>query len=368
MMTIFKNFVAGIVLAVLVFTASVTQAQNNNSMTVGKVTITVGSGMVLMILPDTSSMLTQGPNNAATDFPVVEQFKFSDDFNKTGWNVNASIAIPVYRTTLSLNGFWANIKGKSSFACTPQAGGLCAIMPLVDNPAIMQVQGVISGGGAFGGQLLTDSEREVDNWGIALESKWELNKRFLGWPLAPNSHYLTVGLDIRGIYQDLDAKILGTSPSAFFDTYKENLNTTYYGAYLAWSGDYSPFLFKNWGLEFLFRLRGGVYYAYTNYDGHLNNTGPIIGGGGNPTSALSLSSSDIAFIGGLTLGIGKQLGTRTRLSLNGGFEYYSYLPKMIYNTADQNPNPFLTGRHFGTRIGNDNAFSINIGLALTIQL
>jgi hypothetical protein len=359
MMTIFKNFVAGLVLAVVAFVPSIAQAQDQGSTTVGKATITVGSGMVLMMLPDAGSMLTEGPNNAVTDFPVREKFKFSDNFKETGLNFNASIAVPVSWMTLSLNGFWANIKGKESLSCTPQTGGLCAVMPLVDDPARMQVQGVIDGGGAFGGRLLADSKRDVDYWGVALEAKRTP---------APNSHYLAWGLDVRGIYQDLNSTIVGTSPAGFVDTYKESLKTTYYGGYLAWCGNYSPPLLKNWGLESSFRLQGGVYYADTDYRGRLTNSGPIIGGGGDPTSRLSLSSRDMAFIGGLTLGIGKRLSTRTKLSLNGGYEYYSQVPRMIYNTADQNANPFLANRQFGTRIQKRDGSSIGIGLILSIEL
>ena len=38
-------------------------------MEVGKTTITVGTGMVFMMLPDVKSMVTEGPNNAADRFP-----------------------------------------------------------------------------------------------------------------------------------------------------------------------------------------------------------------------------------------------------------------------------------------------------------
>jgi hypothetical protein len=354
MMTIFKNFVVGFVLFIVIFCPSVTQAQNQGSMNVGRATITVGSGMVLMMLPDTGSMITEGDNNTATHFPVRETFKFSDNFKETGLNVNTSIAVPVGGMTFSLGGFWANVKGKDSFACVPQPGGLCVIEPLVDDPGRMQTQGTI-----FGQSILVDSKRDVNYWGIALESKKT--------PVA-NSHYLAWGLDVRGIYQDLDSTMAGAWAGPFLVTYKESLKTSYYGGYLAWCGDYSPSPLKNWGLESSFRLQGGLYYADVRYSGRLANSGTIIGGGGDPISALSLSTSKLAFIGGLTLGISKQLGTRTKLSLNSGYEYYSYVPQMKYNTADRNSNPLVTNRRFGTAIGTSYGSSVNIGLTLTIQL
>ena len=132
------------------------------------------------------------------------------------------------------------------FPAFPRAGGLCVIEPLFDDPGRMQTQGIVSG------SLLVDSKRDVDYWGIALESKKTL---------LPTSRYLAWGLDVRGIYQDLNSTMAGAWIGPFVDTYKERLNTTYYGAYLAWGGYYSPSLFKTWGLESSFRLQGGVYYA-----------------------------------------------------------------------------------------------------------
>jgi hypothetical protein len=354
MMTALKNFVAILVLAVVVFAPSVLQAQDQGSMEVGKTTITVGTGLVYMMLPDTKSMVTEGPNNAATHFPVRQTFKFSEHFNEAGWNVNGSISMPVKGMDFSLKGFWANVKGKDSFSCTPQAGGLCVIEPLVDDPNRMQTQGIIAG------TLPVNSKRDVDYWGIALESKKTLS---------PASQYLALGLDVRGIYQDLNSTMSGSwAGSPFIDTYKERLNTTYYGAYFAWGGYYAPSLFKTWGLESSFRLQGGIYYANTDYHGRLINSGQIIGGGGDPTSRLSLSRNDPAFIGGLALGISKRLGARTKLSLNGGYEYYSLVTRMTYNTADQNSNPLITYRQFGTEINKKDGSSLRVGLVLAFEL
>ncbi len=355
-MNIPRKAVVGFLLTALVFTVPAAQAQDSGSTTIGKTTITIGSGVTFLSLPEAESMVTRG-QNFSLFFPVYETYKFSDDFEEIGWNVNGSVAVPVGWATLSLNGFWARFKDQNSFLATPQPTQAVLITPLVDNPAIQQVQGTVAGVG----YILADADREVDQWGGALEMKWGLDTSFADWNLA-------VGVDVRGIYQDLDADMFGTFGRSFLVSYKEDLDTTYYGAYLAWGGNYAPFLFESWGLEASFLLRGGVYYAYTDYDGTLVNSGPIIGGGGDPTSSLSLSSDDAAFIGGITLGIRKRLGTRAILSLEGGYEYYSFVPRMSYNTVDQGPLSITGGREFGTSIDSDDGYSLSAGLRLTIEL
>ena len=350
------NAVAGLVLMALVFAAPAVQAQDSGSTTIGKTTITVGSGVTFLSLPDAESMVTRGPNNGLIRFPVYETYEFSDDFEETGWNVNGSVAVPVDWMTFSLNGFWARFKNRDSFLAVPQAGEVVVIAPLVDNPAIQQVQGDIPPG-----YIRADAEREVDQWGGALEMKWGLDTSFADWNLA-------VGIDVRGIYQELDADMFGTWATGYVVSYREDLDTTYSGAYLAWGGDYAPFLSESWDLEAMFLLRGGVYYAYTKYEGDLTNSGNIIFGGGDPTSSLSLSSDDAAFIGGITLGVRKRLGTRAILSLEGGYEYYSFVPRMDYNTADQGPFSVTAGREFGTSIESDDGYSLSGVLRLTIEL
>ncbi|MCF8476064.1 MAG: hypothetical protein K9G60_03480 [Pseudolabrys sp.] len=358
------------------------QAQQDSKQ-IGPATVTIGSGIAMLSLPDVGSMVTRGPNRTVTKFPVLETFKFSEGFeNKTGWNLNGSVAVPIGGATVSLNGFWARIKGKASSTCTPAAtvaaGDLCVVVPLFDKPSTNPpVNGVLGPNSfAFGGRLAIDSERKVDHWGAALESKLALNPGFMGGAL--NRHYLALGADIRGIYQDLDSTMSSTATNSptflFVDTYNETLNTTYSGAYLAWGGDYSPFMLKrlweSWGLESAFRLQGGVYYARTHYDGQLINTGPIIGGGGDPTSALTLSRNDTAFIGGVTLETRKKIGKRATLSLKSEYEYYSYVPKMIYNTAlANNTNSFTgAGRQFGTLIDKGHAYSARTSIRLTVAL
>jgi hypothetical protein len=360
--------VAAVALASLALAAPA-RAQNA-SMQVGNATVTIGGGIAALTLPDVPTMLTRTTNTVP--FPVLESYKFSDDFeNKYGWNVNGSVAVPVTGAgadEIAASGFWARIKDNESFACN---GGLgpqidCLVAPLVDNPAIQQVNGSLALNSVSG-----QSERKVDQWGGSLEAKWFLASGPFAATRAMKPQYLALGADVRGIYQNIDATMNSTTGATF--AYNESLDTTYYGAFLAWGGDYAPILLGGiWnalGLQSSFRLQGGVYYADTQYSGNLVSTGPIIGGGGNPTSSLSLSNGNAAFIGGVTLETRKQITPRTNLSLKSEYEYYSWVPKMAYNNTDRGPaNIAGPDRQDGTVIGHDDAFSMRTTLTLTIGL
>lgn len=205
----------------------------------------------------------------------------------------------------------------------------------------------------------------MDQWGASLESKWPAGN-FSG--LASNE-YFAIGGDIRGIDQDLDARFTLRSAPAYLVTYSEELDTRYYGAYLAWGGTYQPFLFgslwKSWGLQSSFRLHGGIYYADTDYSGRIDQRGTTAAF--DPTSALSLSRGDVAFIGGLTTETRMPISARASLSLKSVYEYYSWVPSMTYNTSD-GPEFNAPDRQAGTRIGSDDAFSMRTSLRLTIGL
>ena len=72
--------------------------------------------------------------------------------------------------------------------------------------------------------------------------------------------------------------------------YKETLDTTYYGGYLVFGGEYSlfPALYGGWGLRSFIDLHAGIYGANADYNGHFVGRG--IGGSGlrmmrSPSSA-----------------------------------------------------------------------------------
>lgn len=370
-MKCFGRVVAGLSVLTLLFVLPAS-AQESGSMKVGDATVTVGGGMAMLTLPDVSAMLTQTTN---TDpFPVLQSYKFSDDFgDEVGWNVSGSIAVPLNGANggpdeISLNGFWVQISDDDGFNCTgnavPQIN--CLVAPLVDDPTIVQVNGILGGN-----QIHTSATRDVDQWGASLESKWLLSQPYASMMQVPKS-YVALGGDVRGIDQNLDA--IMTSAVGTRISYGEDLDTTYYGAYVAFGGDYSGLFFKGlWdalGLESSFRLQGGIYYADTDYNGRMVSSGTTCGGCGDPTGSLSLSSGDAAFIGGLTLETRKRIGPRTTLSLKSEYEYYSWVPKMAYNNTDRTPlfNVANSGRQDGTVIEDDDAFSMRTSLRLSIGL
>ena len=361
-----SRLLTSLTLASFVFAAPVA-AQESGSMAVGGATVTVGAGTAILTLPDVPSLMFRGSSGIPST--LLQTFKSSDDFgDEIGWNVNGSIALPMgANKSVSLNGFWANIDDGNSATCTTTAifGETCGVPPLVDDPALAQFTG-------FGGlvQLNSRSEREVDHWGASLESKWRLNPGVMGVTRAPHQRTFALGADIRGIDQDLNETILSPTNPAFSAVYNEDLDTRYYGAYAAWGGGYSlPFLSGltgGLGLRSSFLLRGGVYYADTDYSGRLTTAGAAF----SANSALSLSDSDVAFIGGLVLETRKRIGRRAMLSLKSEYEYYTYVPEMAYNQEDVRLgiNPVLLGAQLGTRIGSDDAFSARTSLRLTIKL
>ncbi len=178
----------------------------------------------------------------------------------------------------------------------------------------------------------------------------------MGVTRAPQPRYVAVAADVRGLDQDIS--IRGSNPinANFQYNYNGDLDTRYYGAYVAYGGGYSLPFFGNissgLGLSSTFQLRGGVYYADTDYDSS------FVGGiNGATTNNTSLSDDDVAFIGGLVLETTKRFSDRTALSLKSAYEYYSYVPDMKYN-----------GNFALTRIDDDDAFSMRTSLRLTIKL
>jgi hypothetical protein len=94
--------------------------------------------------------------------------------------------------------------------------------------------------------------------------------------------------DVRGLDQDLHIKGSTGGVGELFN-YKETLDTTYYGGYFVFGGEYSlfPALYGGWGLRSFIDLHAGIYGANADYNGHFVGRG--IGGSGlrmrSPSSA-----------------------------------------------------------------------------------
>ena len=207
--------------------------------------------------------------------------------------------------------------------------------------------------------LETKTTRDVDYWGGQLEGKfWSPNTT----DIKPNFYrndYFIVGADIRGIDQDNHLK--GRFEGDPIYTYKESLDTTYYGGYIGLGGEYSfgfipgiknvGGLYDRLGLRTFISARAGLYEADTDYDGkYALQFVPF-------SSKISKSNDDLAFIGTISLETRKQIGPRTSLSLFTDYEYISSVPKMHYSDGDR-----------PTRIDDEGAFATRTMLRLYIAL
>lgn len=335
-------------------------------MTVGGTTVSVGAGTAILTLPDVPSIMDL--QSFAAGRALIRTIKFSEDFDdEIGWNVNGSITRAFGgNQALSLSGFWSEITSEHSERCIAQTNQGCLWYPLTDNPAANQANGV-----GPGRSISSYGQRQVDHWGVSLETQWHSMPDVMGVTQAPPRRTFAIGADIRGIDQVLSGDIALDQPLAGRGPvkYSEDLDTRYYGAYLAWGRDYTlPFLSSvtgGLGLQSSFLLRGGVYFAETEYEGQIIDQTTL---GSNISSSQSLSDDETAYILGLVLQTRKPLGRRAMLSLKSEYEYYSYVPKMAYNTVDAPAIPVSAGRQNGTVLGDDDAFSMRTSLRLTIKL
>ncbi|WP_321502245.1 hypothetical protein [Breoghania sp.] len=365
--------VAGLSLMSTLFVAPATAFAADYSdpatVTVGDITVTFGGGTALLTLPDVGSTLTRTTNTAP--FTIFEGFSYSDDFGtELGWNVNGGVSVPLEGAgwapdAISLNGFWARIDGSNGFTCAGNAAPQvnCLVTPLVDDPTTQQI------GGSLGAtSIVSNADRDVDQWGTNLELRWNIAA---GDASPLSGTYFAFGPDVRGIYQDTTARMDASTGAVI--TYDESLDSTYYGAFAAVGGSFTPpligGLWQRWGLQSSFRAQGGLYWAQTDYDGRIAHTAPFPGGGGDPSGSLSLSSDDVSFIGGLSLETRKHFSNRVALSLKNDVEFYSFVPKMSYNQVDLGPVDITGGgRVSGTSIDSGSAFSLRSALRLTIGL
>lgn len=335
-------------------------AAQDGTANIGNAVISVDAGIAKLDLPNIRFI-------SLTDFGAFRTTgRFSDgsDIHKeTGYSIGASLAFPVGETkTLTLSGFWSEIDDEDRTECRSVAFVQnCAISNIVDGPGFSRVIGA-----AANDVITTVTDREVDHWGAAAELAIPLPAVVSGVTRAENEKYFAFGADVRGIDQDLSLRSSALSNTAFDFTYSEELRTRYYGGYVAIGGDTSSLLFRNlferMGLQSSFRLRGGVYYADTDYTGRTRESSVFAN---TLNGDLSLSRSELAFIGGVTLETKKQLGARSTLSLKSDYEFYSYVPDMLYNNNDAGNT---IGDQVGTVIDRERAYSIRTSLRLSIGL
>jgi hypothetical protein len=310
--------------------------------TFGGTTIWVGGGVQFLSLPDIRFIGKGEPGN------FRRQRNSESDWLDFGWATGGGIETALgywgnARVTGAVKGFWANLETDDRTACRNTD---CVIV----DPTGTEI--------GFGPPtLVTKTDRDVDYWGGQIEFKLAGAEPVQVRPNLYRNDFFLVGADIRGI--DQENNLRGHFGGEPIYTYKETLDTTYYGGYVGFGGEYTIPVIGNVGNGFGLRTfisgRAGLYSADTDYDGRFAfQFIPF-------DSRLKKSDDELAFIGSISLETRKQIGPRSSLSLWTDYEYISSVPKLHY--ADGAGRP--------TRIEDDGVFAsrtmirLNIGLGPT---
>ena len=323
--------------------ASAGAALAQDSMTVNGTTITVGGGGQYLSLPDIKFTGVGSPGSFHR--------QTNDNFSNYGGVGSGAIETGLgywggYRVTGAVKGFFANMDDDQRSNCA--AGGLRCL--------VIDPTGTFAAGAP---SLATHTSRDVDYWGGAAEVKLWSGQPVEVRPNLLRNDYMIVGADVRGIDQNNDLNGHSGGTSVF--KYQEDLNTTYYGGYIGFGGEYSfgfipgiknvGGLYDRLGLRTFISARAGLYEADTDYDGkYALQFVPF-------SSKISKSNDDLAFIGTISLETRKQIGPRTSLSLFTDYEYISSVPKMHYSDGDR-----------PTRIDDEGTFATRTMLRLNIAL
>ena len=313
--------------------------------TFGGTTIWAGGGVAFLSLPDIRFV---GKGSSPGD--IVHQK--NSDFGEYGGTAGGGIETALgywgnMRVTGGIKGFWAGIEDSQHSAC---ASGTCFVFDPADGDIF-----------AFGPpKLRTKTDREADYWGGQAELKFAHGEPTQVKPNFYRNDYFILGFDVRGI--DQDNQLRGNFRGLDVYTYNETLETTYYGGYIGFGGEYSfgfipgiknvGGLYDRLGLRTFVNVKAGLYDAQTDYSGAI--VYPFLSGA---TSRITQSDDDLAFIGSVSLETRKQIGPRTSLSLWTDYEYISSAPKMIYADTSRS-----------TQIDEESIFATRTMLRLNIGL
>jgi len=328
-------------------------AQDMSTYSFAGTTLYIGGGFQYLTLPDIKFTGQGNVNNSGeiTDFHHQKNSDFSEYGGAAGAGIETALGFwGGYRVTGGVKGFWANVDNNDRQTCRRAD---CIVV----DPSGEAF--------AFGPpDLVNRTSRDVDYWGGSGEFKFGRPEPVNEKPNFYRNDYFIVGADVRGIDQDI--KIVNHADNlpidAPFFTYRETLDTTYYGGYIGFGGEYSfgfipgvknvGGLYDRLGLRTFINVKGGLYSAQTDYDGHTHVE--LI----DYNSRLSRSNEELAFIGTVSLETRKQIGPRTSLSLWTDYEYISSVPELHYsNKFNQTAS-----------IGEDDAFATRTMLRLNIGL
>ena len=314
-------------------------------------TISIGVGHTTLMLPEVEF------THLSEQFGDDTLFKFENHDGEVD-GVRIDMALDFLRLplgnwieTVGIKGFYASLESNSELICDEApASTNCTYGPLfIDDPFFEDKKDSNE-------DMLQTTDREVEFWGVALESRFHLSGNDDQIP----PFALKAGLAFKAIDQKID--IHGEDIEIVDDVfdYSEALETDYWGAYLG--------LQKHWaigaGFSLLLDAEAGLYYADTTYRGHLVATGLIPEDFGN--EQLSLDDQQVAGIGALRLEGRKAFGPFTA-SLYGEAELYSYVPKMNYKDTEIDFIP-VTGFTPVTNIERDSAMAYSLGGRLSVPL
>jgi hypothetical protein len=317
---------------------------------------------------------------AVTDFFVTEVIDHQTDHDGelNGYKLTAGLTgLMAHRrgdwlASVGVKGFYSRYEDEEDGRCTFTAGTDCVFIPIVDpDPGIID-----SSGGLFS-DWFTSTDRSVTYWGAAVELS--LTRYSAGGglkdgggslkdapaPVAePSPFTWKVGLGARRLDQQTDLFSEDLGPTLDPVTLSDDLDTTYYGAYVGFT------TVKPIGGDFRLRLSGetGLYYADTEYFGAYTGSASL--GTDQPVAeSIALDDSRAAFIGTLNLSLEREVGWAT-VALFGEAEWLSYAPKVLYNDVDRAGGfPFdVNGTQDGTELGGGSALTYTLGARVSVPL
>lgn len=304
---------------------------------IGTATLSVGGGLATLDLPDIRFGTLVGPNNN-----TLHKYPNSKDFGSdVGGAFSGNLVVPWNSTSaVAVSGFWTNFDQHNALSCKPGVDETCGFSNL------------LGGSPSIGQTLAERAKRNVTNWGTEVEGRYYLHGSPSFGFIDPT--FLALGGDVRQIDQNTRINF-ATRINPTFAFYREGLDTTYSGGYLAVGGNYSlPFfsgLTSSLGLRSSFKGYVGLYNADTSYHGKFYSDG---------INSLNLSKNNATVIAGLTLQTTKQVTPRTSLSLVSSYDFYSWVPDMKYS----DPGSGVAKTH----ITGDSAFATRTELRLNIGL
>lgn len=250
--------------------------------------------------------------------------------------------------SFNIAGYYGRYSSDQSALCASSGiSGHCAYFNIFDSqPALVN-------GTSTNSDFTSVTKRDVDAWGVALETQF--NNGIASLTRSP----FRVGLALKALQQETHLIATETTGNEKVD-YHEQLDSFYYGIYFA--VDRKVDLGRGYSLGL--NAEAGAYYVDSNFKG--SYTADLECGCANilDSSEISNSDQDFSFIGSLRVELNKDIGWGT-FGIFAEGEYYSYAPKVRYNNHD---TPSINGLNVGTSIVGEEAYSYSFGGRLNIPL